>query len=83
MRFSRADNGRGFWWRRKYSFLRRRWRRRRERLSDAEGEVARRNSGFCLMRSVNCCVALSGECARERSVCAMCGLGAGEDAICT
>lgn len=80
-RFSRADSGCGFWCRRKYSFLRRRWRRRRDRLSDAEGEVARRKSGFCLMRSVNCCVALSGEWARERRVCAMWVFGAGEEAI--
>jgi len=67
----------------KYSFLRRRWRRRRERLSEAEGDVARRKRGFCLTRSVNCWVALSGEWARDRRVCAMCVFGAGEDAIWT
>lgn len=65
----------------KYSFLRRRCKRRRERLSEADGEVARRNNGFCLMRSVNCCVALSGEWARERRVWAMCAFEAGEDVI--
>lgn len=50
-------------------------------MSAAEGDVARRKRGFCLMRSVNCCVALSGEWARERRVCAIWDLGAGEEAI--
>lgn len=50
-------------------------------MSEAEGEVGRRKSGFCLMRSVNCWVALSGEWARERRVWAMCCLGVGESVI--
>lgn len=81
MRFSRADRGRGRWCRRKYSFLRRRWSRRLERLSEASGDVGRRKRGFCLMRSVNCWDAVSGEWARARRVCAMCVVGAGEDVI--
>lgn len=81
MRFSRADSGRGRWCLRKYSFLRRRWRRRLERLSEAEGDVGRRKRGFCFMRSVNCWVAVSGEWARARRVWAMCAVGAGDEVI--
>lgn len=75
MRFSRAESSLGFCLRRKYSFLRRRWRRRRERLSAGVGEVGRRKSGLCWTRSVKRALAWSGECARQRRVCAICSLG--------
>ena len=77
----RADSGWGRWCLRKYSFLRRRWCRRRERLSAAEGDVGRRKRGFCLMRSVNCWEAVSGEWARVRRVWAMWLIAAGEEVI--
>lgn len=50
-------------------------------MSAAEGDVGRRKSGFCLIRSVNCCEAVSGEWARARRVWAMWFVGAGEEVI--
>ena len=74
MRFSRADRGRGRWCRRKYSFLRRRWRRLLERLSEADGDVGRRKRGFlfdALGELLRCCVGGLG--AREEGLSDVCG----------
>lgn len=69
--FSRAERGLGFCFRKKYSFFRKRWSRRRARLSAGDGDVECRKRGFRFTLSVKMFEAVSGECARAISCCAI------------